>query len=83
VHFEKSRGFYGNDSRSFKAQLTIDAHGRQCWSRRSLDDSHYERIVRLLNDGLSQQDISIELGLSKSTVNYPAKRARAEGRLSK
>ncbi len=83
VHFEKSRGFYGDDSKPFEAQLTTDAHGRQCWIKRSLDESNYERIVRLLNDGLAQKDISIELGLSKSTVNYHAKRAREEWRLSK
>ena len=49
----------------------------------ALMSSNYERIVRLLNDGLSQKDISTELGLSKSTVNYHAKRAREEGRLLK
>jgi putative DNA primase/helicase len=83
VHFEKSRGFYGDDSKPFEAQLRTDVHDRQCWVRRSLDESNYERIVRLLNDGLPQKDISIELGLSKSTVNYHAKRAREEGRLLK
>jgi len=35
----------------------------------------------MIKDGLSQKDISIELGLSKSTVNYHAKRAKEDGRV--
>jgi len=35
----------------------------------------------MLNDGLSQADISKELGLNKSTISRHAKKTRESGRL--
>ena len=81
IHYEKSRGFYGDDAAPFEAQLITDEHNHQCWAMSSLEDSTFERVVRLLNDGLSQIDIVAELHLAKSTVSHHAKRAKAEERL--
>ncbi|MGH8503513.1 MAG: AAA family ATPase [Gammaproteobacteria bacterium] len=83
VHFEKARGFYGRDAEPFEARLGIDEHSRQCWTVRSLEDSTSDKIVKLLKEGCTQKDISSELGIARSTVNYHTKRAREHGRVSK
>jgi hypothetical protein len=83
LRYEKARGFYGKDAEPFEAALTADEHGRQCWTMRTLEDSTYERIIRLLNDGLSQAEIAAELHLAKSTVHHYTKRAKADGRIKK
>ena len=51
------------------------------WETKLLDDSNYEKTIDMLNDGLSQSDISKELGLNKSTISRYAKKARESGRL--
>ncbi len=82
VHFEKSRGFYGPEAEPFEAALTQDESGKQCWAVRSIEDSNYEKVVRLSNDGMDQGDIVTELGLSKGYISKLLKRARTEGRVS-
>lgn len=82
VHFEKARGFYGKDAEPFEARLGTDEHARQCWTVRSLEDSTGNKIVKLLQEGCTQKDISSELGLAKSTVNYHAQRGRKAGTLA-
>jgi DNA-binding NarL/FixJ family response regulator len=81
VHFEKSRGVQGDAVAPFEAKLQSDTHGHQDWSMRTLEDSTYDRVVNLLEDGLSQKDIATELGINKSNVSRHAKRAKAEGRI--
>jgi hypothetical protein len=83
VHFEKSRGFYGQDSKPFEARLITDAKGRQAWAVRGLEDSTFDRVVNLHQESLSPKDICIELGIHRSQVSRHLKRARAEGRISK
>jgi putative DNA primase/helicase len=82
VHFEKSRGFYGEDSKPFEASLTTYLNGRQIWATRGLEDSTFDRVVGLHQEGLSPKEISIELGIHRSQVSRHLKRARAEGRIS-
>jgi putative DNA primase/helicase len=81
VHFEKSRGIYGEDVRPFEASLTTSPDGRMSWTTRSLEDSTLERVVALLNDGLSQKEVAIELGINKSNVCRHAKTAKELGLL--
>lgn len=83
VHFEKSRGFYGDESKPFEASLTADAHGRQIWAIRGLEDSTYDRVVNLHQEGLNTREITIQLSIHRSQVSRHLKRARAEGRISK
>ena len=80
VCFEKARGIYGGDVEPFEAKLTTDAHGRQTWVTRSVEDSTYERVIELLSEGLSQAEIARELNVNRSTVSRHAKRAKAEGK---
>jgi putative DNA primase/helicase len=82
IHFEKNRGFYGKDAKPFEARLITDEEGKQIWAMKSLDECNYERIIRLLNEGSSQQEIAEELRLSKSTVSYHARRAKKAGKIT-
>ncbi|MEK8089906.1 AAA family ATPase [Thermithiobacillus plumbiphilus] len=80
VHFEKARGVMGDAVAPFEARMgTPDASGNP-WSVRSVEDSTYERVIQLLEEGLSQIEIATELGIHKSRVSRHRKRAITEGR---
>jgi len=81
VRFEKNRGFFGEDAQPFEASLTQDEHGKQVWTTRSIEDSKYERVIRLCADGLTQKDIVIELGISKGQVSKLVKRGKHKGQI--
>jgi DNA-binding transcriptional regulator LsrR (DeoR family) len=53
--------------------------GRQVWCFQSLETSTYERCCDLLNDGLKQNEIAMELGVNKSTVSRHVKRGKERG----
>lgn len=83
VRYEKNRGFFGDDAKPFECQLSVDTKGLLNWSTKSLEASTYERVTTLHNDGLSQKEISEELGIHKGTVSKYVKNARQEGKLQK
>ena len=64
VHFEKNRGFHGDEAKPFEAKLT--ARG---WTTRDLADADVARIMALMADGRSVREIANELGMAKSTVS--------------
>ncbi len=80
VHFEKARGLYGHEVEPFEACLSTDELGRQSWQTRTVEDSTYQRVIELLNEGLSQAEIARELEVNRSTVSRHVKRAKAEGK---
>ncbi len=79
IHFEKSRGFTGDDAKPIEASLQADRRGNLTWVYKSLELSTYERCCNLANEGLSQKEISIELGLDKSNVSRHIRKAREAG----
>ncbi|KXS37467.1 MAG: Sigma-70 region 4 type 2 [Halomonadaceae bacterium T82-2] len=83
LHFEKNRGFYGDDARSREIELTNSPDGRISWAYQSLQDSTYQRVVTLLNEGLLAAEIARELEINKSTAHRHQKRAEREGLYSK
>lgn len=83
VHFEKARGFYGKDAAPFEARLSVDDQGKAEWITRSLDDSTFDKVVRLVREeGLSAMEIAKELDVHKSTISRHLKKARGLGLLS-
>ncbi len=82
VHFEKARGLYGEDVQPFEASLSTDEHGARVWTTRSVEDCTLDRVAALLNDGLTQNEIAVELDLHKSTVSRAARKARALGKVT-
>ena len=81
VHFEKARGIHGEDVKTLKASLNINKDGTSSWGYDSVEDSTYEKVVSLLNEGLSQKEITDELGIHKSTVSRHATKAKDKGLL--
>lgn len=80
VTYEKARGFFGDAAKSFEAHLCDDIGG-YIWKTQAVEESTYEKIVSMLNDGMPQKDIAEELEIDKSTVSRHTGRARREGRL--
>ncbi|HCU6104518.1 TPA: AAA family ATPase [Legionella pneumophila] len=79
VEFEKARGFCGEDAKSFEAQLLSDEHGNPCWTTKSIEESTFEKVVKMLNDGMTQQEIAVELEIHKSTVSRHVSKAKEAG----
>jgi len=81
IHFEKARGIFGDDVDSMLAHLNPSPDGRQCWSISTLEESTYDKVISLANEGLSQREITEELGINKSNVSRHFRRAKADGRI--
>lgn len=76
VHFEKSRGIYGDDVKPFEAMLITGIDGKQQWVVKDLEESTTEKVVKLLNEGMSQNEIAEELKISKGTVSKHKQKAK-------
>ena len=81
IHFEKSRGFLGEDAESFEAQL-VNQNESQEWLIRPIAESSYDQVVNLSKQGLKQKEISEKLNIDKSNVSRHLKRANQEGRIA-
>lgn len=81
IRFEKARNFFGPDAQPFEAQLCDDGSGGIQWKTTPLEESTYQKVISLKNDGISQNDIADELGINKSTVSRHVKQAKQEGRI--
>ena len=79
VHFEKTRGTFGEEVAPFEAKLQEDLNGNAMWTTRSLELTTFDKIVAMTNEGLSQKDITIELEINKSTVSRHVRKAKNEG----
>lgn len=82
IHFEKARGFFGDDSKPIEAKLDIDEHGAPMWTQRPLENALYERVIELHKAGLKQSDIAQEVERNKSNVSRMLKKAKNEGLIS-
>jgi putative DNA primase/helicase len=63
IHFEKNRGFHGDDAKPFEAALGVAG-----WSTRDLADADMARVVALLAEGMTEREIATETGFSKGRV---------------
>ena len=79
VHFEKARGFAGDDAKPFEAKLETDQQCGLFWTYRSIEDSTYEKCCKLSNEGLTPTEISVQLDIHKSTVSRHLKHGRSKG----
>jgi hypothetical protein len=77
VHFEKCRGFYGEDARPFEVRMETDPAGTALWTMRDLDAAVETRALALFTEGLSVRDVAEELGISKSRAGRIKKRGGA------
>jgi len=77
IHYEKARGFHGDEAKPFEAHLTGDATNMR-WDVKDMEDSLQVRVLELKKEGLSQRDIAVEAGCSPAKVNRILKKAQAE-----
>lgn len=77
VHFEKSRGVFGDCVRPFEAKMEV-LNDKTIWTTREIEDVNYSRVKALLDDDLSVRDIADETGISKSTVHRLKKQIEAD-----
>jgi len=82
VSFVKSRHLLGEDIKPFLAQLGTNELNNQSWLVQTLEESNYEKVIKLKNDGYEPKEICQELELHKSTVSRYLKKAREMGLLS-
>lgn len=81
IHFEKARGFLGEEAETFEAQLTIKDDVQE-WVTRPIAETAYDQVITLANQGLRQKDIAEKLDIHKSNVSRYLSRAHQEGRIS-
>lgn len=79
VHFEKTRGFSGEDAEPLSCRLGTDEHHAPAWLYSRLEDSTFDKVVTLINEGLTQAEIASELDINKSNVSRHVKKARLQG----
>lgn len=70
LDFEKARHFYGPDAQSLSVSLST-ANGQAVWDAKpiKLVDERVEQAKALAAEGVSQRDISKQLGVGLGTVN--------------
>lgn len=82
VHYEKARGFYGEEARPFEAWLK-EEEGKFVWYIQDIEDRQLDQVLEFQKKGLSQRDIAKATGLSPATVNRRLKEAiEGEGLVS-
>ena len=79
VHYEKARDLHGTGNRPIAAQLIEDAQGRHVWDVRLAEETTFDRVVALANDGLSRADVAQELDCNRSTVYRHWREAEGQG----
>lgn len=65
VHYEKARGFYGDEAKPFDARLVDGMR----WEVKNIEDMTAEQIKKLHAEGLTQREIAEEIKISASKVN--------------
>lgn len=81
VHFEKSRGIYGDDVKPFEAKLETSQEGKYVWTMKDLEESLTDKVTELMEEGIPQCEIAELLGKSKGTISKHVKKAKMNGSL--
>jgi hypothetical protein len=81
VHFEKTRGFHGEEARPFEAKYEV-RDGVAVWTRTEIVDAERARVVAALKDGMSIRDVAEAVGMHRSKVERLRKKAMETGELS-
>jgi hypothetical protein len=79
VHYEKARNLHGELTVPIEARLTQGTNRQALWTFRRVDESTFERVVALANEGLKRAEIAQELECNRSTVFRHWRKAEAEG----
>lgn len=75
VHYEKARGFHGNDAKAFEASIK-QQEDTIVWQVKELENVILTQALELQEQGFSQREIAAELEISLSSVNRLLKKAK-------
>jgi hypothetical protein len=78
VKYEKARDLYGDAAKPFVAHLIGDG-AQASWQVKAMEESTFDRVCVLTNEGYTQSEIVEKLGINKSNVSRHLKHAREEG----
>jgi putative DNA primase/helicase len=81
VHFEKTRGFYGNDAQPFEARYEVQDQAA-VWTRKEICDADRARVVAAIKDGMSIREAADELEMNKTKVERLRRKAIEAGELA-
>jgi len=59
-------------------QVKAAERGGLVWTHRTIEESTFDQVCKLANDGYTQKEIVQELGIHKSGVSRYVKRAKTE-----
>jgi hypothetical protein len=82
IHFDKARGLQGDAIEPIEACIQTDNLGVARWECRPLHQTVLDRLVALINEGLSAHQAGRELGLSHSATYRLRNKARRLGLLT-
>jgi putative DNA primase/helicase len=74
VDYEKARGFYGEDAKSFEVKMSAGSSGEALWTVMDVEASADSRIAELKDLGMSVREIARELCMKPSTVQWHIKK---------
>jgi putative DNA primase/helicase len=80
LHFEKGRGIYGNDARSFEAQYE-ERNGAALWTRIEIRDVEVSQVAEALREEMSIRETAGALGMNRSKVERLKRKAIERGLL--
>jgi len=78
VHYEKSRGFYGEKAKPFEVKLKLE-DGNAVWEVIDIQDLRFKHVLAMEKEGMTQRDMAEELKISTASVNRLLKAAKAAG----
>ena len=81
IHYEKARNLLGTDTESIEAKLATNEEGLQAWTMRKVSATNFDKVVALAKEGLTQPEISTELGINRSNVSRAVRKAIEEGKI--
>ncbi len=77
VHFEKARGFYGEDAQPFELQLVNNGGNEGLeWVVKEIKDLEMAKVLELSSAGMTQRDIASKIGTSPASVNRLLKKSK-------
>lgn len=79
MHFEKSRGLYGEDVMPFEARLLADENSKHRWEIQDAAGQTFDRVAELARQGVPAKLIGQTLNVHKSTVSRHLNKARELG----
>lgn len=80
VHFEKARGFHGEDAQPFEVRYEVRDDAAM-WTRTAIADAELHRVAKLMGNGLSVREAGKALEMPKSKVQRLKEKATEQGLL--